>query len=685
MSLQLAVHGSVSLHYTTRKPSTVSQSRLCESGRALKTVTKGNIFSHISHFPTEQIARALAPRVDPIDICLAIDVPFYRPRGETESKLYDPLCRFLEDCISICMKALNDSSQSNSSPRPSHPTPRLHFLPRDEENEVSLFQSCRYKDILLLELKEKDMRSDLQARARFTNVPLPTMCIILAFDYKTNELRFLIFQRDGLSTTHALDITQSDDRRSVRTLLCSALSRMSPHDVELRGLTNGEIFRLEVDENIYAHLDNGDVPRYLSGLSSSIHPLDGTRGSRNLSLPADSIVIGVGDHPREPSALESGCILTLTFCEVGKPLTACEDGKELSECILHAMLGWIHWFWAGFLHRDICIGTILRLDHPVECRPFVVPSLDELFKPFDGLASLADPASEGPPNLSGDSQADVFKLRDEVDGCRKTLERRVQELGLSQTCRAVLLDSDGAVDLRGSDYFKDKCPERIVGTPQFRSTQFSAAVADGRSYLQSPVDDLESFVWTALWALVYHAEQKDRVRWREVLYVGGDRTSVLDEVQTLTLLNEDSGPILCNVGPVLDRLFQSLKRIRNQWIIDNHAVDQSDIPHVKQAVRKQLLFHKYALRGLVGAIGALGLGSEGGRSIAASTSIPVQESVPRHTHLTARGPAREDRSRSLKRKEPSDGQPVPTPTPKKIKVGFPVADFTAHNLQSGGA
>lgn len=51
----------------------------------------------------------------------------------------------------------------------------------------------------------------------------------------------------------------------------------------------------------------------------------------------------------------------------------------------------------------------------------------------------------------------------------------------------------------------------IQGTQEFMSQALYAAMSHGWPYLQSPVDDLHSFFWVALWTVIYNIHNEEHV------------------------------------------------------------------------------------------------------------------------------------------------------------------------------
>jgi len=125
---------------------------------------------------------------------------------------------------------------------------------------------------------------------------------------------------------------------------------------------------------------------------------------------------------------------------------------DLVETILHAMIGHCNLFLGGVLHRDVSQGNILRLEVPKE--------------------------------RSGGRSADVL--------------RPVLGQDLSK-CRGFLVDGDHSIEW-------GKIPptpsSERSGTLPFMSQRLLNPWDDDEPIVHTAIDDLESFLWVLIWALV---------------------------------------------------------------------------------------------------------------------------------------------------------------------------------------
>ncbi|KAI0696205.1 hypothetical protein C8T65DRAFT_37573 [Cerioporus squamosus] len=165
-------------------------------------------------------------------------------------------------------------------------------------------------------------------------------------------------------------------------------------------------------------------------------------------------------------------------------LEHCVSAWELGECLLHALLGWLRAIRA-FSQGDGAAGgrgsEATTWNHE---RSHAVPTR---------LAQQQD---------SGYSDGDFWTdCGEEVAVAAQRLEHALANLnaGLSTEFRALLIDEDMVAN--SGEYFISS----VHGTPEFMSDSLRMALRhDDKDYVQNPVDDLHSFMWTALWATVFN-------------------------------------------------------------------------------------------------------------------------------------------------------------------------------------
>ncbi|KAJ7499360.1 hypothetical protein FB451DRAFT_1073565, partial [Mycena latifolia] len=106
-------------------------------------------------------------------------------------------------------------------------------------------------------------------------------------------------------------------------------------------------------------------------------------------------------------------------------------------------------------------------------------------------------------------------LSDEI----KTL---VAKLQLGPNCTAFMNNSDAAVNWR--TYFDVSSSADWAlqqGAAPFMSLALQDATIHGTPYVQSPIDDIESFFWLAFWAVLFNTHNQNRssneLNWRKRL------------------------------------------------------------------------------------------------------------------------------------------------------------------------
>ncbi|KAI0075605.1 hypothetical protein K474DRAFT_1773141 [Panus rudis PR-1116 ss-1] len=209
------------------------------------------------------------------------------------------------------------------------------------------------------------------------------------------------------------------------------------------------------------------------------------------------------------------------------------------------MLCWLELIHAGHLHRDIGIHSVFRWKNHRQCSPFSsrahIKSLVTKFsrdakttplhryefksasppasaagnKADDGYPAGADPQLDGQEASCNDADHTFWETQlsavcDDMDltslvKSAKRLDEYLAGFGLSKQWKACVVATNHLPEHltisshRGTVLL-------IMGTPRFMSTHLREAIyeEEEQDYLQSPVDDLESFVWCTLWATAYN-------------------------------------------------------------------------------------------------------------------------------------------------------------------------------------
>ncbi|KAI0754527.1 hypothetical protein C8Q80DRAFT_373071 [Daedaleopsis nitida] len=238
----------------------------------------------------------------------------------------------------------------------------------------------------------------------------------------------------------------------------------------------------------------------------------------------------------------------------------------------------------GYLHRDVSIGNVVRPIVPVQRRAFTSRrGVEELVK---GLHHIKHSASseaiesnnEGAQGSHADRPAKDEHDRSGAEGAKRhsdkegfwtnlggaaghnpylknvvnaaqRLEKALDKLGLSTECRALLIDGECVGFL--PEYFVDPPHAgNVFGTPEFMSERLIAALRKVHStYVQNPVDDLNSFMWTTIWGTVFNpradasqrsaAAQETLEQWQKMLKTH-ERLSALSEIEDRVPPNSSS-------------------------------------------------------------------------------------------------------------------------------------------------
>ncbi|KAJ3502472.1 hypothetical protein NLJ89_g8873 [Agrocybe chaxingu] len=147
--------------------------------------------------------------------------------------------------------------------------------------------------------------------------------------------------------------------------------------------------------------------------------------------------------------------------------------------------------------------------------------------------------------------------------------------------------------------------QKISGNPEFMSRGLLQSIELNFKYLQSPVDDLFSIYWVALWAILnnVHTERsEDELWWRMKITKGYlHRSDASADICKLPLRQwkqlQQHSPILQQWSPVLKAWFQSLDRLEDDW---RNTVDPSYDVKPGNSPGEYYLphFHYFALRGV---------------------------------------------------------------------------------------
>ncbi|THU82290.1 hypothetical protein K435DRAFT_691801, partial [Dendrothele bispora CBS 962.96] len=317
------------------------------------------------------------------------------------------------------------------------------------------------------------------------------------------------------------------------------------------------------------------------------------------------------------------------FVGDGESLENCDSALDLCECLLQAALGWLSYYVNGYPHRDISVGNILKIKNgPRERKQFSTrSSVQSLLgvhvdrkQPDIPKSNTSDVSEDLPDSLSrleiggdrfwedlttaleptsSDDQAAAVKYKQQkavVDMARE-LEDVAQDLDITTECKAFLSDCDMAAKLEG--YFDQSTHDgSLSGTAEFMNKPLRKAMEDKSQYLQSPVDDMHSLFWTALWCTLFNAKQAQQSpaekQWGAQLQgTVHERDSAMHDIlQDGT--EEEHSPILRDMTPLLkDWQRNLLEPMNSEWKSAWRNVEKG------QADEKLLVFHYFAFQGIL--------------------------------------------------------------------------------------
>ncbi len=130
------------------------------------------------------------------------------------------------------------------------------------------------------------------------------------------------------------------------------------------------------------------------------------------------------------------------------------------------------------------------------------------------------------------------------------------------------------------------------------SNALRVAVEYGMAYVQGPVDDFESWLWTTLWATVFNPAASEGTsadmsvwlhRWQKYLASdSNERNTVINHIQQLSLRHMG---LVCDMSPLFRKWFSALMKLRAEF---DAAWEAPDL----ESAQKLLIFYQFALRGV---------------------------------------------------------------------------------------
>ncbi|KAJ7889100.1 hypothetical protein B0H14DRAFT_3855828 [Mycena olivaceomarginata] len=256
--------------------------------------------------------------------------------------------------------------------------------------------------------------------------------------------------------------------------------------------------------------------------------------------------------------------------EEGMSLERCASAGDLCESILHALLGWLAAYERGWLQRDPSIGNILRL-----CQDRVQSW---------GADTKLKEESE---NLT--KQLQSIHLESPVSVTVGTWDpKRASELenalvasGRPRVCKAILTDFDLSAYLQNYFAADHSDARSLSGTVEFMSVRLREAFSASEPYLQSPLDDLWAFFYTAVWATLFHTRRpstevlpmsSQEITWRLHLRSrsADEREGTIKRIVQVKDFQKQFPPMLRAMAPVFKDWLSALDQMEDAWTDQQH-------------------------------------------------------------------------------------------------------------------
>ncbi|KAF8314585.1 uncharacterized protein EI90DRAFT_3135848 [Cantharellus anzutake] len=258
----------------------------------------------------------------------------------------------------------------------------------------------------------------------------------------------------------------------------------------------------------------------------------------------------------------------------GCSLEYCDTAWDLCICLLHAMLGWLSTYQCGYLQRDVSIGNVLKLMRPAQMVPFSIDKLKEFHyaimhsnENVDEFSKVVRGKVEALEERLSKPRA-AREVKDEVGKAMSTaeaLQMEITELGLPAECRAIISDGDLASYIPAYLARRDTA-ESISGTYEFMSPGIRGAMDAEDRYLHTPLDDMYSFFYVAVWATLWNIKKGHTKRedvWRDGLRSKERDAKVADLLaQRTEKPSQTYAPIILGMIPVLDDWWMKLSQLR---------------------------------------------------------------------------------------------------------------------------
>ncbi|KAJ7645465.1 hypothetical protein DFH06DRAFT_1425076 [Mycena polygramma] len=481
------------------------------------------------------------------------------------------------------------------------------------------------------------------ARSLFSGNPSRVFALVLGVNPKKKNLGFLLFNRGGLTTHTELSLETTDGRADVLRVLMTILSWSEEQHAGVISTSNDPRYMLPVSADLHSkasiakviyHSDcvRGRAKRVTRLTCDSVHHseatvlssistttqataprLNPTAQSPPPSLPASQLTGSRGYQNQDSKPKKDPePVRTLgftTFRTVGKSLTEAGSSDELCMALVHALLGksflfapaqqltgfcvgWLSYYQSGFMQRDISIvNVLLAVGETRSKEPFAISG--DILKPQRPHSSL-DEALGGMETK--DAEPENARIASEITVLFAQLEIKDKD---------TVFVVDGDMAANWMTCFEEERNATKFGTPEFMSLELRAAMDDERPYVHSPVDDIQSFFWLAMWAVLFNTKPQTRSRvelkWQQRVRSGTYRAkaSVVSELGTTSFLRGHS-LIGTQVFPLLQDWWDKQRALAVEWhttvVPEAESIPQDETDKIRCFYLHH--FHLYALRGV---------------------------------------------------------------------------------------
>ncbi|KAF9788668.1 hypothetical protein BJ322DRAFT_1183683 [Thelephora terrestris] len=260
------------------------------------------------------------------------------------------------------------------------------------------------------------------------------------------------------------------------------------------------------------------------------------------------------DYP-PPKTLDVRTYQQSIFNSCGKSLTTAENPRQLTCGSRDCILGWLSVYLCGYLHRDPSLGNVL---------------------------------------LAPGENKEGFKIPDLL----VEVQELVVKLGVPTKATAVITDGDLSIPWK--TYWDVDRRAAKSGTPEFMSRALLRARGE---YLHSPVDDLESFFWVALWSVVFNERSGEEFKVEEPVrqaLLRNDKDDAIHQFLHLEI-NKLRTQVTQRFQAFIEDWWEKVELLHKQWRKEVFVKTPSDadaeyyLPH----------FHRFALRGVVNVLEVL--------------------------------------------------------------------------------